>query len=163
MKTPQLRNIYQKLLFNKTRSTTIDGFGLVHDGSTSTLGNFLDSKAFAGYTQTEKNDMTAYMLAFDTGTAPTVGFTLTLTAATVNGPTNQSQWTTLQSQAGAGSCDLIARGTVQGQVHRLKYQPSTNNYLSDSGTVYTQAQLQTFILAGDTLSFMGVYPGTGTT
>jgi hypothetical protein len=39
----------------------------------------------------------------------------------------------------------------------------TNNYLSDTGLLYTQAQLQTFILAGDTLSFMGVYPGTGTT
>jgi hypothetical protein len=92
-----------------------------------------------------------------------VGYTLTLTAATVTGSTVQGQWTTLQSQAVSGNCDLIARGTIQGHVHGLLYQPPTNNYISDAGVVYTQAQLQAFILAGDTLSFMGVYPGTGTT
>jgi len=75
----------------------------------------------------------------------------------------QTVWATLQSQAQAGNNDLIARGTIQHQLHGLLYQPLTKNYLSDTGVLYTQAQLTTFILAGDTLSFMGVYPGTGTT
>jgi len=92
-----------------------------------------------------------------------VGFTLTLTKANVTNSLAQTAWATLQSQALAGNNDLIARGTIQHQVHGLLYQPLTNNYLSDTGLLYTQAQLQTFILAGDTLSFMGVYPGTGTT
>jgi hypothetical protein len=43
----------------------------------------------------------------------------------------------------------------------LLYQPSSSNYISDTKAVYTQAQLQALILAGDTLSMMGVYPGTG--
>jgi hypothetical protein len=119
--------------------------------------------AFAAYTVTEKTDISAYLLSFDTGTAPTVGFTLTLTKANVTNSLAQTAWATLQSQALAGNNDLIARGTIQHQVHGLLYQPLTNNYLSDTGLLYTQAQLQTFILAGDTLSFMGVYPGTGTT
>jgi hypothetical protein len=90
-----------------------------------------------------------------------VGYTLTLTAATVGSSSAQTDWTTLQSQASAGNIDLIARGTIQGQVHGLLYQPSASNYISDTNAVYTQTQLQALIAAGDTLSIMGVYPGTG--
>jgi hypothetical protein len=43
----------------------------------------------------------------------------------------------------------------------LLYQAASSNYISDTGTVYTQGQLEAFITAGDTLSIMGVYPGTG--
>jgi YVTN family beta-propeller protein len=163
MKNPELRNIYQKLLFTNTEPSSIDGFGLTHDGSASTLPDFFELSAFTAYTATEKTDMASYLLSFDTGTAPVVGFTVTLTKANVTGSSVQAAWALLQLQAVAGNNDLIARGTIQGQIHGLLYQPSTNNYISDAGVLYTQAQLQVFIAAGDTLSFMGVYPGTGTT
>lgn len=164
MKTPELRNEYQKTLYTKTAATSIDGFGLTHDGHTNSLISFFAAPVFAGYTQTQVNDIAAYELCFDTGTAPAVGYTLTLTAHNVTGSTTQSNWATLQSQAPA-NIDLIARGTLQGQVHGLLYQPNNSppNYISDTGALYTQQQLQTLILAGDTLSVMGVYPGTGTT
>jgi YVTN family beta-propeller protein len=163
MKNAQLRNLYQKLLFTSASPSSIDGFGLTHDGSVSSIQNFLAAPAFAGYTATEITDMGAYLFSFDTGTAPAVGYTLTLTEATVTTSSIQAEWATLESQAAAGNCGLIARGTIQGVVHGLLYQAATNNYLSDAGVVYTQAQLQAYILDGDTLSFMGVYPGTGTT
>ena len=161
LKNAQLRNVYQKQLFTKASSSTIDGFGMDHSGDISTLQDFFSIPAFAAYTQTEKTDMAAYMLSFDTGTAPAVGYTRTLTASNVNSPSAQSDWATLQLQASSGNIDLIARGTIQHQVHGLLYQPLTNNYISDSGTLYTQQQLQTLILANDVLSIMGVYPGTG--
>jgi YVTN family beta-propeller protein len=163
LKNPELRNIYQKLLFTNAKPSSIDGFGMTHDGSVSTLPEFFTLAAFSLYSATDKIDMAAYMLSFDTGTAPAVGYTITLTKTTVTGLSGQAVWATLQSQAQAGNNDLIARGTIQQQVHGLLYQPLTNNYLSDTGAVYTQAQLINFILTGDTLSFMGVYPGTGTT
>jgi YVTN family beta-propeller protein len=159
MKVPELRNVYQKLLFNTSAATTIDGFGLGHDGTFPGLAAFLSSPLFKTYTAVEKTDMIAYSLCFDTGTAPAVGYTITVTAA--NSATSATNWATLQSQASAGNIDLIARGTIQGQVHGLLYQTASSNYVSDTGTVYTQAQLESFITAGDTLSFMGVYPGTG--
>jgi hypothetical protein len=159
LKTPELRNIYQKLLYDKDGATTIDGFGLAHDGSDSGLAGFFSHALFKGYTAAQKTDMAAYSLCFDTGTAPAVGYTLTLTAATVG--SSSADWATLQSQASAGNVDLIARGTIQGQVHGLLYQPLASNYISDTNAVYTQAQLQTLITAGDTLSVIGVYPGTG--
>jgi len=162
MKVPELRNVYQKLLFNEA-ATTIDGFGLGHDGIFPGLAAFLSSPLFSGYTTTEKTDIIAYSLCFDTGTAPAVGYTITLTAA--NSAAAATTWATLESQASAGNIDLIARGTltIQGhtQVHGLLYQPSSGNYISDTGTTYTQAQLQAFVNSGDTLSVMGVYPGTG--
>jgi YVTN family beta-propeller protein len=163
IKVPQLRAIYQKELFDRQSTTTIDGFGLVHDGAKSNIAAFLQDTAFSGYTQTEKNDIAAYSLCFDTGTAPAVGYTLTLTAANVASSPVQSDWTTLQSQATAavGNIDLIGRGTLRGVVHGLLYQPSSNNYISDTSVLYTQSQLQALVVAGDTLSIMGVYPGTG--
>ncbi len=164
MKVPHLRAVYQKQLLDRTAATTIDGFGLVHDGAKESMITFLTGSSFDGYTQTEKNDISAYCLTFDTGTAPAVGYTRTLTAATLSAA--QSDWNMLQSQAGqsgaAVNIDLIARGTISGVLHGLLYQPATNNYISDTGALYPQSQLQTLITAGNTtLSVMGVYPGTG--
>jgi hypothetical protein len=107
--------------------------------------------------------MAAYELCFDTGTAPAVGYTRTLTAADVTSAPIQSDWATLQSRAAAGDIDLIGRGTIQSQLHGLLYQPTAGTYISDTKVVYTQAQLSGFVQAGDTITIMGVYPGTGTT
>jgi len=161
-KMPELRNIYQKMLFNSSAAQTIDGFGFDHDGNVSGFAGFFQNRAFADYTATEQSDIAAYEQCFDTGTAPAVGYTLTLTQFNVNNSSNQTNWATLQSQAGT-NIDLIGRGTIQGQIHGLLYQPQSSpaNYISDTNTVYTQAQLQGFIAGGDTISFMGVYPGTG--
>ncbi len=163
LKTPQLRNSYQKLLFNRFAVQTIDGFGFHHDGSTSQFKEFFESPAF-NYTATQQADIGAYVMSFDTGTAPAVGFTITLTSASVSNSTAQSLWSTLQARAAAGDIDLIGRGTIHGQVHGLLYQSASQNYAADSSGLgpFTQAQLQTMILDGDTLNFMGVYPGTGT-
>ena len=92
-----------------------------------------------------------------------MGYTRTLRSANITGLQAQRDWSLLESQASAGNIDLIARGTIQQQIHGLLYQTSTGNYISDTSTVYTRAQLESFIATGDILSIMGVYPGTGTT
>lgn len=163
LKTPQLRNAYQKQLFDRFSTETIDGFGMHHDGSTSTFKAFFAAKAF-NYTITQEADMGAYMMCFDTGTAPAVGFTQTLTSANIASSKVLTNWTTQQLQANAGNIDLIARGTINKQLHGLMYEPSFNYYVTDTSGLgpFTQSQLQGFIQAGDTLSVMGVYPGTGT-
>jgi YVTN family beta-propeller protein len=163
LKVPQLRNVYQKLLYDKHKAQNIDGFGLSYEGSDSGLPGFFTGSSFKNYSATQKLDMAAYELCFDTGTAPAVGYTRTLTAANVTSAPIQSDWATLQSQAAAGNIDLIGRGTIQSQLHGLLYQPASGTYISDTNTTYTQTQLQGFVQAGDTISIMGVYPGTGTT
>ncbi|MGD0131927.1 MAG: beta-propeller fold lactonase family protein [Bryobacteraceae bacterium] len=163
LKTPQTRNTYQKLLFNRFGGAkTIDGFGMDHDGHVSLFTDFFNAKTFAGYSATQKADIGAYMMMFDTGAAPAVGFAETLTSTNVTNSTLQNNLATLELRAAAGDNDLIGRGTLNGVVHGLLYQPSTQNYIDDTSTLYTQAELVSLIKAGDTLTFMGVYPGTGT-
>lgn len=161
LKVPELRNVYQKLMYNRFGTSTIDGFGLAHDGHDSGFKDFLADPLFSGYTLTQKTDIAAYSVCFDTGTAPAVGFTATLTASNLSSPAAVNAWAILQAQASAGNVDLIGRGTIQGQVHGLLYQPSFGNYITDTNVQYTQSNLETFIASGDTLSMMGVYPGTG--
>jgi len=98
-----------------------------------------------------------------TGTAPAVGYSRTLTSTTVTTGPAQSDWNTLQSQATAGNIDLIAQGTIQGQITGLLYQPSTSEYTTDTTGLgpFTQTQLTTFIQQGGTLTIMGVPPGSG--
>jgi YVTN family beta-propeller protein len=167
LKVPALRNIYQKLNFsNAPGSQSIDGFGLADNGSNSTLIQVLDQPVLGGFTNAPQTqlDVAAFLVSFDTGTAPAVGYTRTVTVANViRDPTIASDWATLQSQAAAGNIDLICQGTIQGQLHGCLYQPLSNNYETDTTGLgpFTQAQLIQFIQAGDTLSIMGVPPGSG--
>jgi len=47
-------------------------------------------------------------------------------------------------------------------VTALLYQPSTNNYASNTGAgPFTRAMLTTFVQSGDTLTVMGVPLGSG--
>ena len=103
-------------------------------------------------------------MCFDTGTPAATGYSRTLTSMPVHSGPAQNDWNTLQSLAGAGTIDLIANGTIQGQVHGLLYQPSSNSYETDTTGLgpFTQAQLTSFIQAGDTLTVMGVPAGSGT-
>jgi len=165
-KTPQLRNIYQKLLFNNAAgAATIDGFGVLHDGSDAGLFEFLSDPVFGSFsTNTEiQTQLNAYELCFDTGTPPAVGYTITVTAVNVNNSSVVSNWATLESLATAGSIDLIVKGTIRGQPHGLLYDAVTNNYVADTSGLgpFTHAQLVGFIEAGDTLSPMGVPQGSG--
>jgi YVTN family beta-propeller protein len=164
MKNPQLRNEYQKDLRQPVATASgglavIDGFGMDHDGDVADFTTFFEGKLFNAYTATEKLDMAAYLICFDTGTAPAVGYTRTLTKSTL--ASGLSDWNTLQAQASAGNIDLVVRGTVSGVVHGLLYKPASNNYQLDTGTTVTQAQLELLIKDGDVMSVMGVYPGTG--
>ncbi len=165
-KTPQMRNIYQKLLFNNAPgAASIDGYGLLHDGSKAGAFEFLSDPVFGSfstdtYIQTQLN---AFMQCFDTGMAPAVGYTRTVTAKNVSNTYIMDDWATLESQAAALNIDLIVKGTINGQVHGLLYQPASNNYVTDTAGLgpFTRAQLITFITGGDTLSPMGVPYGAG--
>ena len=165
IKTPQLRNQYQKLDFNNAPgAVSILGFGNSHGGE-ETLYQVVSNPVFPNLVNntTAKNHITAYLMAFDTGTAPAVGYTRTARPSTVSSPSLMSDWNLLQAQAAAGNIDLIAKGTIRGAPHGLLYLPASNNYTSDQTGLgpFTQAQLVTLIQSGDIVSIMGVPPGSG--
>ncbi len=163
LKNPQLRNIYQKQLFKDACPASIDGFGMNHEGTVANFTEFLSSPIFANYSQTQKNDIASYSMCFDTGVAPAVGYARTVTAANVASGTVHNDLALLAAQAVAGNIDLVVKGMIGGQVHGLLYVPSANNFTSDKTGLgpFTLAQLGSSILNGDTLTFMGVPPGSG--
>jgi hypothetical protein len=165
-KVPQLRSIYQKMNFNNNPgAVSIGGFGIVHDGIDPTLQVFLSRPVFTNIRNdtTIKNNIAAFVQCFDTGTAPAVGYTRTVLATNVTNSLLSNDWSLLENQALAANIDLIVKGTIDGQIHGLLYQPVPNNYQPDSTNLpaFTRAQLVTRIQNGDRLSLMGVPPGSG--
>jgi len=166
LKHSQLRNMYQKTNVDfKPGAVSVNGFGFIRDGSSTGMFDFFGGAVFAPMKDntTEKADLEAYMLCFDTGTAPAVGYSRTLTSVSINTTSAQTDWATLQSQASVGTIDLIANGTINQQLTGLLYLPGAGMYETDTTGVgpFTQAQLTTYIQNGDTLTIMGVPPGSG--
>ena len=167
-KVPQLRAIYQKLHFNNAPGTnSIGGFGITHDGTDPSLQVFLSRPiVFQNIMNNTavKNDLAAFVQCFDTGTAPAVGYSRTVTAANAGSTAVSNDWALLESQAALTNIDLIAKGTLNGHLHGLLYQPGTAVYRPDTTNMasLTHADLLAKIQNGDRLTFMGVPPGSGT-
>lgn len=165
-KVPQLRAEYQKMRFNNAAGTnTLDGFGIVHDGTDPSIQVFLSRPVFSSIRNntTIKNNIAAFVQCFDTGTAPAVGYTRTLSSNNVATVSATQDWALLEAQAAVTNIDLIARGTLGGVRHGFLYQPLSGVYLPDTTNLlsFTHAQLVAKIQQGDTLTLMGVPPGSG--
>jgi YVTN family beta-propeller protein len=165
-KVPHLRNMYQKISFNNAiAATSLDGFGFTHDGVDPSIFAFLGRPAFPLIRNdtTRKTNLSAFLMCFDTGMAPAVGYSRTVSAGNVTNAALLSDWNLLQSQASLGNIELIAKGTIDGGRHGLVYQPTNGNYRTDKTGLgpFTQAQLQAKIATGDILSIIGVPPGSG--
>ncbi|HKQ37587.1 MAG TPA: hypothetical protein VJ063_05875, partial [Verrucomicrobiae bacterium] len=166
-KIPHLRNIYQKMNFNPgTNVQSIGGFGIVHDGIDPNLFVFISRPVFQNFRNnaTIKNNIEAFVLCLDTGMAPAIGYSRTLTLANVNSTRAVNDWNLLEAQANVlTNIELVVKGTIDGTFRGLLYQPSQNLYRLDStnSPPLTRAQLRNKVLAGDTVTLMGVPPGTG--
>src|SRR5690606_19528949 len=114
----------------------IRGFGYTHEGSMDSVFGFLSQIGFVedpGFnpgglesdTPTERRQVEAFVLAFDSNMAPIVGQQVTLTSANLAaaGP----RIDLLKARANAGECDLVAHGVQLGQ---------RRGYLWKSGLFY---------------------------
>ena len=104
------------------------------------------------------------MLSFDTGTAPAVGYTITLTAGQRADARCKRDWTTLQQQAWRATSTWSSRARVNGQVRGLSYRPFFDDYVVDFLPVSRPSFVYAFaglIQRGDTLTVMGVPPREG--
>ncbi len=168
MKVPQLRNIYQKTTFTNTPGAqSISGFGLVHDGSDPSLVAFFSRSVFDVLSRDNamKSNISAFVQCFDTGTAPACGYARTLTATNINTTSFSNDWNVLEAQvAGGTNINLVVKGTIDGKLRGFVYQLPSATYKTDTTNLpaMTRAQLRAKVLAGDTLTIMGVPPGLGT-
>jgi hypothetical protein len=120
---------------------------------------------FNPWPSTKKDDLVAFLAEVDTGTAPTVGLQITVTQANAGAPATASTIALLESQAAAGNCSLVVKGTLNALPRGLVFQSGPGNYASDTTGIgpFNWAALQGQALAGQaTWTFTGVPPGTAT-
>lgn len=166
MKTPQLRNVYDKIGRFNAAGPQVSGFGLLHDGTFESVVNFLRLEVFffPGKTEAEKDvirrQLHDYVIAFDTGMAPAVGRQLTLAGA-MSGDERQL-FDLLARRAGAGDCDLIARGwegkSLRGWLYR---NGAFQGDRSGEAPQAPQALLGRYLARGEPLTVTCVPPGDG--
>jgi YVTN family beta-propeller protein len=161
-KVPHLRNMYEKTGFTDAAGAQKRGFGFIHDGSVDNLFNFVSLPVFQFANAQEKRDMEAFLLAFDTGTAPAVGAQQTLDAANKNQPGVVSRINTLIAQAELGDVDLVAKGRVGGIARGYLYVGG-GAFESDRQSEGTIAETALRALAGTgaEITYTAAPPGSG--
>lgn len=111
------------------------------------------------------NDLRAFVLAFDTGTAPAVGRSRTITEIPATGSPAEADLNLLETRATAGDCDLTVHGRAGGRLRGFTWDKTTARYLPDRAgeASLTRAQLLQSMGPGGTLTFSGTLPGFGLT
>ncbi|HEX8070169.1 MAG TPA: Calx-beta domain-containing protein [Pyrinomonadaceae bacterium] len=113
-KVPQLRGLYQKTGLQRAAGEQLAGFGFAHDGNFDNIFSFLHAPVFTFQNDGQRRDIEAFMMAFDTGTAPAVGLQVTVNAANKNSQAVTDRVNLLVAQANARNCDLIVKGVFNG-------------------------------------------------
>ena len=154
-KVPTFRDFYRRWRLFRTApgSNNIVGYGFEHDGPLDELGAF-----------PQLDDMRAFFACFDTGTAPIVGYTRTVTQANANSASIGNDVALLVARTVASDCDLVGKGRIDGALRGLLYEASSSSFSSDRTGVgpFTWSELQARALAGTaTFSLTAVPPGSG--
>lgn len=165
-KIPHLRNAYKRMGREPVGGLSTSGYGFLHDGSLNSPFDLLSMPVFQGLANqtNNKRKLERFIMALDTGIAPTVGYSVTVDSSNVSDTQVLNDLALLEQQAQAGNCDLIATGSFQGTLRGFAYDPSTPEYQSDDSSLgaFTLAQLTGAISTGNaTLTFKGVPVGSG--
>ncbi|MBK1834426.1 YncE family protein [Roseibacillus ishigakijimensis] len=166
---PLLTLEHRRHFDNRPGARNVTGFGLLSDGTGAghefpivhpySLHELDDVDRPASVRAKEKRDLTAFLLAFDNGTAPAVGQSATFTPGEGADPSKQARVELLQTLAGneMTSTGLIARGHWQGERATFFYQPESGGYQApDQEGEFTLADLLSGLTPGDSLTFLGV-------
>jgi len=171
VKTPHLRLVYQHTPFSRAAgAVNISGYGILKDGSASTADLPIGHPyALSNLTTlTQFYDLRAFLQAFDTGTAPTVGYSRTVSTFPSPGSPEETDLTALEARASTPvnvpDCDLTVTGTLAGQPRQWVWDRGISRYRSDrsSEAPLTRSVLLASLQPGDALTFSGTLTGLGT-
>lgn len=171
IKVPQLRNQYEKVGFETTRTDNAAGFGFLHDGSVDSLARFFSARAFRVQSDRDVADLVALLLAFsgsEFGFAnPLLGGETPLSRdshaavgqqVTTSGGPVTVRASELLALADAGAIDLVVKAARVGYV----YAADTDLFRSDDGTdALTAATLQSRASASAPQTWTAVPKGLG--
>ncbi len=132
---PQLRNLYRRTGFNALTGSQRTGAGFSFDGTTPGLTAFLNLSFFASYPSALKDDLVAFLMAFDTGTSPIVGYRVTVDATTAGLSTTAADLSTMIARASALDADLIASTRVNGVPIDWLYNVVLGQWMPDQSAI----------------------------
>ena len=168
-KVPHLRNMYQKVgmfgysLEGSNQGKQYRAFGLGNDGSVDTLVTFFSDPVFVFKNpDTDRKNMAAFMLAFDSDYLPITGQQLTWRPGSSSAMNNRL--TLLKQQAKVTSpraaCDLQVSGNINGVDISGLYQADGTWKFKD-GKSSSDTDLMALATANQPLTFTCLPPGTG--
>jgi len=185
LKVPQLRNLYQKVgMFgmppvpfflqgdNGPTGPQVRGFGFLHDGSTDTAFRFLHAQVFVGLSSdTERREVEAFLMAYDSDLAPVVGQEVTVDALSDNDVLARIDLLaeraatpfTLLGSPEVTECDLVAHATVGGEARGF-LRESDGRFASDRAAEPSRSLDDLVALAttgGEPVTFLCAPPGAG--
>ncbi len=131
LSTGMLRNLYEKEYRHLT------GFGLLHDGTSGNLVDFMNivlaqGDGFSNFNAQQRTDTVQFLRRWDTGTAPMLGAQFSAAQSSVAG---LSPWLDLaeeQARPPYSSIDLIAKATILNGVQ--PFRPVGIHYRLDTGS-----------------------------
>lgn len=167
MKNPPLRTVYQRAnLYNPTSGAeSLSGFGLGSDGS----GHEMPKSHFYQLDNLNKvqelRDVSAFLMCFDTGTAPAVGRSMTIDHVRKGTAAVTAEMDLLEARAAPLilDCDVVLRGRIGGVSRSFRYLAASARYMSDRDgeAPLTRASLLALIQPGDSATLLGVLQGDG--
>lgn len=152
IKTPQLRNLYDKVGFETSRQESLTGFGFLHDGAIDSVARFLSAGAFSVESDQEVADLVALMMAFsgselDRGFVP-LGNTPPLSKDTHAGVGQQHTLRTatqMDEQVDAliavANTKKVALVAMVGQAQNYLYDADDMNFKTSNGDTLTDLGL----------------------
>jgi len=164
IKVPQLRNLYEKTGFrDSSNAVNKRGFGFIHDGTIDNLFNFLKLPVFSFSGDAQRRDVEAFLLAFDTGTAPAVGYQFTVDASNSGAAQTLSDQALLVGQFTGSNCDVVVKGVVGGIARGYLLENDGRFYPDRVGEASrTPDQMRLLASGSNVLTWTGVPLGTGT-
>lgn len=169
VKTPHLRTVYQRRGFSRAAgAVNVSGFGLLKDGTGFAMPIVHPYVLDQLSTLQEFKDVSAYVMCFDTGVAPVVGHSITVTTGSRADSTVLADLATMEAQAatlvsGVPNTDLVVRGSIAGRLRSFFYQTASETYASDDAAEapVTRSVLLASLAPGDVITFTGVPAGAG--
>lgn len=180
IKIPQLRNQYEKVGFDMTQTSNRSGFGLLHDGSIDSIGQFVSEPVFSVGSDQDVADLVAFMLAFSGSDLPiggglleppgtagldthaAVGVQTTLVDLGSAPAAQTALLADMVALADTSVVGLVVKG-VQGGLQRGYAYLGSNVFQSDrAAETPTVAQLQAAAAAGSELTWTIVPSGSET-
>ena len=170
IKTPQLRNQYEKVGFELGRTDSTSGFGFLHDGSVDSLSRFISARTFSVTSDQDVADLIALMLAFSgsdfgAGANPLLGAPPPLSRDSHAAVGAQATLISSSATARSGELLAIARSGKVGLIARsgpksYAFERSSDRFLAADGTpALTPSALQALATAQQPLTLTAVPAG----